>query len=180
MSGQILVVYDVEPKFPATDQHPSAVRSQVGSQWVDAIGGTPTQAEVNAFLVPIKKSAITEVQVDDFRTANATQATMVAWPLAVRTLYAARFTLMAISLTSGECHVWHAVVSAKRVDGGALMVGVPAIAANQPDPGASGWGVTADVSGNSFRVRVTGQAGQEISWSLLGEVVRSRPTGLVD
>lgn len=40
------------PSFPATDQHPSAVRHQVGGVWVDAIGGIPTEAEVDAALHP--------------------------------------------------------------------------------------------------------------------------------
>lgn len=39
-----------EPKFPATDQHPDAVRYLVGLYYVDALGGMPTSAEVDAFL----------------------------------------------------------------------------------------------------------------------------------
>lgn len=41
-----------EPNFPATDQHPDAVRYLVGLYYVDAIGGAPTQAEVDAVLNP--------------------------------------------------------------------------------------------------------------------------------
>jgi hypothetical protein len=52
MSGTIRTVYTEEPRFPATDQHPSAVRYHVGSQWVDAIGGQPTPGEIDAFLHP--------------------------------------------------------------------------------------------------------------------------------
>ena len=36
-----------EPKFPASVQHPDAVRYRVGNTWVDAIG-EPTQEEVDA------------------------------------------------------------------------------------------------------------------------------------
>lgn len=43
---QIRVVYSNEPSFPATDQHTNAVRYRVGSYWVDAIGGEPTEEEV--------------------------------------------------------------------------------------------------------------------------------------
>lgn len=53
----IRVVYEAMPNFPASDQHPSAVRYQVGKYWVDAIGSAPTQAEVDAFLTlpaPVK------------------------------------------------------------------------------------------------------------------------------
>jgi len=48
----IRVIYEQEPKFPATDQHPDAVRYKIGSLWVDAMGGKPTQAEVDAILNP--------------------------------------------------------------------------------------------------------------------------------
>jgi hypothetical protein len=34
----IRVIYEAEPDFPPTDQHPDAVRYQVGEYWVDAIG----------------------------------------------------------------------------------------------------------------------------------------------
>ena len=52
----ILIIYDVEPTFPATDQHPNAVRYQVGGKWVDAIGGEPTQEEIDAVLNPPPRS----------------------------------------------------------------------------------------------------------------------------
>lgn len=38
------------PNFPATDQNPEAVRYVVGLYVVDAIGGAPTQAELDTFL----------------------------------------------------------------------------------------------------------------------------------
>jgi protein-disulfide isomerase-like protein with CxxC motif len=48
--SQIRCIYRSQPNFPATDQHPDAVRYQVGALFVDAIGGQPTQAEVDAVL----------------------------------------------------------------------------------------------------------------------------------
>lgn len=42
----------VSPAFPATDQHPDAARYLVGLYYVDAIGGKPTQAEIDAVLNP--------------------------------------------------------------------------------------------------------------------------------
>ncbi len=48
----IRCVYDREPTFPATDQHPDAVRYQLGGRWVDAVGGQPTLAELQAILTP--------------------------------------------------------------------------------------------------------------------------------
>jgi hypothetical protein len=50
----IRCVYTSEPVFPATDQHPDAVRYHVDIYVVDAIGTpAPTLAEVQAFLHPI-------------------------------------------------------------------------------------------------------------------------------
>jgi hypothetical protein len=49
MSGTILMVYDSEPTIPAVDQHPQATRVQLGNKWVDSIGGTTTQADLDAF-----------------------------------------------------------------------------------------------------------------------------------
>lgn len=46
----IRCIYEKAPSFPATDQHPDAVRYQVGALFVDAIGGQPTQAEIDAVL----------------------------------------------------------------------------------------------------------------------------------
>lgn len=127
------------------------------------------------------KSFIAQVAVEDFRTINtSTATTMIAWPLAVQTLYAARFTLMAIDVGNADCRVWHATATAKRVNNGALLVGTPTIVSSHADAGAATWAVAADANGNTFRVRVTGAAGRTISWSLLGEVVRARPDGLVD
>jgi hypothetical protein len=48
----IRCIYTSEPKFPATDQHPDAVRYQVGNLFVDAVGGQPTQAEIDALVSP--------------------------------------------------------------------------------------------------------------------------------
>lgn len=86
----IRCIYREAPNFPATDQHPNAVRYQVGALFVDAIGGQPTQAEVDALLTPpptqdeidttaakayAKLNALknmTPAQVDAWVTANVT------------------------------------------------------------------------------------------------------------
>lgn len=44
----ILVIYETEPKFPATDQHPDAVRYVVDGLVIDALGGQPTIEDVRA------------------------------------------------------------------------------------------------------------------------------------
>lgn len=133
-----------------------------------------------AHIPPTRTSALAEVRVEGFGTMNATQQTLVSWPLAQQTLYTARFTLMAIDTGNGDCRVWTAKASAKRVVNGALMVGAPTLETSHADAGAASWQIAADTSGNNFRIRVTGAAGRTISWSLLGEVIRARPDGLVD
>ena len=58
MSTIRCIYFDDAPRFPATDQHPDAVRYTVRSDSlgrdvvVDAIGGKPTAAEVDAVLNP--------------------------------------------------------------------------------------------------------------------------------
>jgi hypothetical protein len=44
----IRIIYHEEPKFPATDQHPSAVRYHIGEFWIDAVGAEPTAADLTA------------------------------------------------------------------------------------------------------------------------------------
>lgn len=41
-----------QPSFPATDQHPDAARYLVGPYYVDAIGGEPNLADIEALLRP--------------------------------------------------------------------------------------------------------------------------------
>lgn len=48
----IRAIYDHEPVFPATDQHPQAQRFNVAGKWVDAIGGEPVESDVVAILTP--------------------------------------------------------------------------------------------------------------------------------
>lgn len=48
---QIRCVYvGKAPNFPATDQHPNAVRYVVDNYVVDSIGGQPTKKEITDFL----------------------------------------------------------------------------------------------------------------------------------
>jgi hypothetical protein len=150
-------------------------------QGADIIDLPPAaQPVVDAHVAPSTITAYTAVTVSDVRTTTATQTTLVAWPLAVQTLYTARFTIMAVDTGNGDCRVWYAKASAKRLGGGALLVGVPNIDTDHPNPGATSWVLTADTSGSNFRVRITGAAGRTISWNLVGEVLRARPDGLVD
>lgn len=70
-----------QPDFPATDQHPDAVRYLLGLYYIDAIGGKPTQEELDAALNPpaaqpalsdgkladllVSKNLLTQQEVDE-------------------------------------------------------------------------------------------------------------------
>lgn len=69
----IVTVYSEAPKFPATDQHPSAARYRVGTYVVDAIGGAPTEADIAAFLTPPSSSGPATDEVATLRAALAEQ-----------------------------------------------------------------------------------------------------------
>ena len=75
MAGQIRAVYDQAPPFPASDQHPEAVRYQVSGRWVDAVGGQPTPAEVNALLAgPPMPDFGADVETEDAWRPKAIEA----------------------------------------------------------------------------------------------------------
>lgn len=173
------------PPFQYVNGDPGTVIDTVSLAWIP-VSEPAVQSAIVAGQVlpadppPVQKSAILQVRVEDVRTTNGSQATLVSWPLAAQTLYTARFTITAIDTGNGDCRAWHATATAKRLNNGALLVGTPTAVSSHADAGAAAWALTADASGNAFRIRITGAAGRTISWSLLGEVVRARPDGLVD
>lgn len=71
----IRTIYRVEPKFPASDQHPDAARYRVGAYWVDAIG-EPTLAEVEAIVAPTREQIDTRKRaaVKSFLTGDSEAA----------------------------------------------------------------------------------------------------------
>lgn len=52
MSDIRAIYHNGAPAFPATDQHPLAARYVVGRYVVDAVGGEPTQSEIDLALTP--------------------------------------------------------------------------------------------------------------------------------
>ena len=59
----IAVHFGAAPAFTAQENHPDADRFQFGANWVDAIGGRPTQEEVDAVTKPTfseEKAALIE------------------------------------------------------------------------------------------------------------------------
>ena len=76
----IRVIYEKEPNFPATDQHPDAVRYNVGEWVVDAIGDKPTMAEIQAVLNPPKVVLTTREKLADIGITAEELKTELARP----------------------------------------------------------------------------------------------------
>jgi hypothetical protein len=70
----IRCVYAVPPAFPATDQDSAAVRYQVGGYWVDAVGGAPTLADVQAILSPPRRLVDKALIIDRLIAAGKADA----------------------------------------------------------------------------------------------------------
>lgn len=101
--SKILVVYASDPPFPATVQHPEAVRYQVDRYILDALEGEPTLQEIDAFFNPPEKKRVEAFEADaeqvDLRDRlrTATPAQIDDWFNAnVTTLAQARSVLKAI------------------------------------------------------------------------------------
>ncbi len=60
MTTTIRVVYEQEPPFPATDQHPRAKRVQLRGKWVDYLPDEDVQAPRAPEVPP------TEADLDEF------------------------------------------------------------------------------------------------------------------
>lgn len=111
------------------------------------------------------------------RTTNATPAELYRATLAPLTGYRASLTLIAVDAGKGAVRTIEARVTAKRLSGGALLVGAPVVVSDQQDSGTAAWAITATVSGNDFVVTVTGATGRTIDWLLSGDVVSFTPGG---
>jgi hypothetical protein len=180
MSGQIRTIYASEPPFPATDQHPNAVRYQVGAVWVDAIGGQPTQQEIDALRTIYAGRQAPEARVT---TIGTTPAELYRATLAPLTAYAAMVHLVGIDAGNGNMRYIRATLAAKRLANGALLVndvgGTAArVLADHRDGAAGTWAITPSVSGNDFVITVVGATGRTVNWFVRVEVDSFTPAGL--
>lgn len=122
-----------------------------------------------------------ESQVDaKVRTTDATATEIFRRTLATTTGYRAKLELLAVDAGNGALRVIEASIVAKRLGGGAVLVGSAVVIANHQDAAASTWAITPSVSGNDFVITVTGAAGRTIDWQLRGRVTRFAPAGLTD
>lgn len=104
-------------------------------------------------------------------TNNGTTTELVRYTLAARTLYVAHLEIEAINTTDAgiPCRHIEAVVTIKRLNAGALIVGTIAVTIDQPDVAAP-MPVSAATLGNDFVIRVTGIAAKTIDWYLSGRI----------
>lgn len=128
---------------------------------------------------PTLVSGRTEIEVG-VRTTNATPTDLFRRTLAPQTAYAAQLRLVALDMANGAMRRIRADVTAKRLNGAAILVDTVKVIANHQEAASSTWDVAAAVSGNDFVIRVTGAAGRTIEWRLSGDVERFAPAGLTD
>ena len=69
---QIIATYSADPGFPAKEQNPAASRTLIGTTYCDAIGGTPTQADLNAYNAPNSDAVRKKTFTDDQQIMNWT------------------------------------------------------------------------------------------------------------
>lgn len=141
--------------------------------WV-AVGNTPDPADP----APIVYSGSRDIRAK-LRTTDATPTVMYQATLQALSGYRALITLLGVDAGNGAIRHIMAAIVVKRLSGVAIMVGTPAILANHADTAASTWAVGATVTGNDFRITVTGAAGRDIDWLMQGDVLQFGPEGIV-
>jgi len=91
----ICCLYSKDPGFPAADQHPDAVRYEISIDpytLVDAVGGRPTDAEIDAIIhAPNGDGFISALKLE-LGGIVAVNALMVAYPAFLPAVQAAGWT----------------------------------------------------------------------------------------
>lgn len=121
--------------------------------------------------IPLRYSEYQEISPIRLVTTTNAATELVRYTLSPSTMYVARLELEVINLTDTGIPVRHieAVITAKRIAAGALLVSTPTILVDQPDV-AGTIPVSAAVAGNDFIIRVTGITGKTINWFLSGRI----------
>lgn len=137
-----------------------------------ANGGQLLEADAN--LVFSEENPINGIRLT---TNNATSTELTRFTLRLQTLYRARLELLAVDRGNGVAKYINAIIVFKRLNAGALMIGVDQTVLLQ-DAGASTWTIPAPaISGNDIVINVTGAAGRTIDWNLTGFVRSVTPSG---
>lgn len=139
--------------------------------WV-AAGNQPTPADPPPLVYSGRHPLSARV-----RTTTATPSELFRATLAPLTAYSALLNLLAVDGGNGALRAIRASVVAKRLGGGAVLVGAPVVIANHQDAAASAWAITAAADNNDFVISVTGAAGRNIDWLLSGDFGSFTPGG---
>ena len=140
-------------------------------EWVDE-GNTPEDADPPPLVFKENTTLL-----DGVTTTNASPTEISTFRLQNHTGYFAELTLIAVDLGNGNMKTVTAHICAKRLGGGALIVGSPSIISTLQNGGASSWGVAAAASGNNIVITVTGEASRTINWTLFGSTKSFTPGG---
>lgn len=110
------------------------------------------------------------------QTTDATTTTLLSYNLPDASITQVRSVVVARRPSNGDSAAYSAIASFKRHAAGATaLVGSVTALATHEDAGAAGWLATMDVTGNTFRVRVAGQASATIEWFAYVEVTTYVP-----
>lgn len=97
-------------------------------------------------------------------TANATPATLESLALADNTSYKFRVEIIGRLNSTTAKNIWGTLDFGVRRNNGSAAVLIGTAIKVTDSEGAPGYDFTVDVSGNTVRVRVTGAAGETVSW----------------
>jgi hypothetical protein len=111
-------------------------------------------------------------------TTDAVAKEIVRFTLTLQTGYSFDGTIIGADRGNGAMRKIVASVLAKRLNGGAILVGPPIVVLTHPDAATTGWQTNASVSGNDLSITVQGAAGRTVDWMLRSKLIRFGPGGL--
>ena len=110
-------------------------------------------------------SNVIDQKIATVQTTDATQTTCGTYTVPLATVINVTMYIEAYSAAAGDAKVFQLVGGIERIAGGAVVCGsILNLITAQGTAGATTWSVTADVSGNDLRVRVTGALATTINW----------------
>jgi hypothetical protein len=128
---------------------------------------------------PLRFSTQQPITPPPVSTTDATPKEIYRLTLAVQTGYVGDLLLIGVDRGNGNIRVLQASFAVKRLNGGAIGVGTPAliVTPRQTDAGVT-WTASATLSGNDAIVQVIGAAGRTIDWNLTGDLTSFTPAGV--
>jgi hypothetical protein len=143
--------------------------------WV-AAGNTPDPADPP----PIRYVGGERVNVT-LRTTDDLEHDVFVVPADPKTIYRAELQASALDAGNGACKFLAGILVWKRLTG-SNVIAPPSnitVVSQIQDTAAASWIMNGLPSGGAFRIFVKGAAGRTIDWSLVGEIGRYAPEGIV-